>query len=255
MNSAKRRSGESTGPNVGLVMTVALFLILLTFFVLLCSIAVIDEEKTRVALGSLVGSFGSLPKGVSPLDTGESVMSLSAPIAEDLSGIERIISGIDEETLRKLTVETKEEKQVITVNENHLFDPDSHTLKASSISILSELGRYIRKGDYPVEIIGHTDNTLPHVKGYRSNWELSGLAALAILKYFTEETGVPPARLTAYGAGAEKPFLPNTTREARQKNKRVEIVLHDAAAKSIKRHFQEEPSGLIIYRQFDFRAF
>jgi chemotaxis protein MotB len=52
-------------------MTVALFLILLTFFVLLCSIAVIDEEKTRVAIGSLIGSFGSLPKGLSPLEHGK----------------------------------------------------------------------------------------------------------------------------------------------------------------------------------------
>lgn len=255
MKNAKRKQEDTSGPNVGLVMTVALFLILLTFFVLLCSIAVIDEEKTRVAIGSLIGSFGSLPKGLSPLDTGKSVMPLSAPVVEESLGIDGLISGLDEDTLRKLTVEPKEEKQIITVNESQLFDPDSHTLKPSSALILSQLGRFIKRGDYPVEIIGHTDNTLPQVKGYGSNWELSGLAALAILKYLVEEIGVAPARVTAYGAGAEKPILPNTTREARQKNKRVEIVLHDLAAKSIKRQFQEEPSGLIIYKHFDFKAF
>jgi chemotaxis protein MotB len=255
MKSAERNSSDTQGPNVSLVMTVALFLILLTFFVLLCSIAVMDEEKTRVAIGSLIGSFGSLPKGLSPLETGKSVMPLSAPIVEENSGIERIISEIGEETLRKLKIETSEEKHIITVEENDLFDPDSHTLKASSALILAGLGRLMRNGDYPVEIIGHTDNTSAHVKGYRSNWDLSGLAALAVLKYFTEESGIASARLIAYGAGAEKPIMANTTRESRQRNKRVEIVLHDSAAKSIKRQYREDPSGLIIYKHFDFKAF
>ena len=56
--------------DVGPLMTVCLFLILLTFFVLLNSIAVIDERKKIRAIGSLLGAFGSLHGGLSPLKTG-----------------------------------------------------------------------------------------------------------------------------------------------------------------------------------------
>ena len=56
---AKRNRGEdkSSGSDVGLVMMLSLFLILLTFFILLNSIATMDEKRTRVAIGSLMGAF------------------------------------------------------------------------------------------------------------------------------------------------------------------------------------------------------
>lgn len=237
------------------MMTVSLFLIILTFFVLLCSIAVRDEEKTRVAIGSLVGSFGSLPRGLSPLKTGKTVMPLSAPMVEESSGIERIISQIDAHILGKLTIEARRDSEIITVEEELLFDQDSHRLKPSGIGFLRDMGRFLSNGDYLVEIIGHTDNTAAHVKGYRSNWELSALSAVTVLKSLAEDSGIDPARLMAFGAGAERPIVPNATRESRQKNRRVEIVLHDEAAKSIKRRYREEPAGLIIFERFDFKVF
>jgi chemotaxis protein MotB len=251
----KRKSQGGEGPNVGLVMTVSLFLIILTFFVLLCSIAVLDEEKTRVAIGSLIGSFGSLPKGLSPLSTGKSIMPLMAPMVEEPSSIEQIIAWLDEEMLDKMKIERMGGKQVIIVDEEMLFEPDSPSLKPSASALLERLGRYIGKGTYPVEIIGHTDNMPARTKGYRSNWELSALGALSVLKYFVDHNLVTPSRLLAYGAGSEQPLMPHATRESRQKNKRLEIVLYDASAKSILRRYQAEPSGLIIYKGFDFKAF
>jgi chemotaxis protein MotB len=244
-----------SGSKVGLTMTVSLFLIILTFFVLLCSIAVLDEEKTRVAIGSLIGSFGSLPKGLSPLSTGRSITPLSAPMVEEEAGIEQIMAWIDRETLVKLKIEKMGGRQAIIVDEEMLFEPDSHVLKASSSSLLDALGRFIGKGDYPVEVIGHTDNTSARVKGYRSNWELSSLRALAVLKHFLDRNRMAPGRFMAYGAGGEQPIMSNATRESRQKNKRVEIVLYDASAKGIMRRYEREPSGLIIYKNFDFKAF
>lgn len=236
-------------------MTVSLFLIILTFFVLLCSIAVLDEEKIRVAIGSLIGSFGSLPKGLSPLSTGKSIAPLSAPIMEEDSGIEQIMAWIDRETMAKLKIERMGGRHVITVEEEMLFEADSHTLKASSFSLLNQLAGFIGSGDFPVEIIGHTDSTPARVKGYGSNWELSTLRALSILRYFVEQGRIDASRLLAYGAGGEQPLLPNATRESRQKNKRVEIVLYDPSARSIIRRYQADPSGLIIYKHFDFQVF
>ena len=65
---AKRSRGveNDSGSNVGLVMMLSLFLILLTFFILLNSIATMDERRTRVAIGSLMGAFGIFKGGTSP---------------------------------------------------------------------------------------------------------------------------------------------------------------------------------------------
>ena len=63
---------ESNSAEAGIrVMTVALFIILLAFFIVLNSIAVVDERNTLEALGSLTGSFGILPGGLSASREGE----------------------------------------------------------------------------------------------------------------------------------------------------------------------------------------
>ncbi|MCU0594180.1 MAG: hypothetical protein MUC98_01780, partial [Desulfobacterota bacterium] len=67
MGNRRRNIEEPTGGDGGLTLTVSLFLILLVFFILLCSIAIIDQARVRLAIGSLVGSFGSFHAGMSPL--------------------------------------------------------------------------------------------------------------------------------------------------------------------------------------------
>jgi len=79
MNKKKKKKIDDDGADIGMVMTVSLFLILLTFFILLNSIAVIDEHRSRVAIGSLIGAFGGLPGGLSPLKTGNDIIPPSAP--------------------------------------------------------------------------------------------------------------------------------------------------------------------------------
>ena len=83
MTRKKRNFDDDSRINVGLVLTVSLFLILLTFFILLNSIAVLDDRRVRLGLGSLLGAFGSLPGGLSALDTGESIIPASAPMVAD----------------------------------------------------------------------------------------------------------------------------------------------------------------------------
>ena len=70
----KKRTDTDDAPEagVGMIMTVCLFLILLTFFILLNSISVPDEKRKIMAIGSLLGAFGSFRGGLSPLKTGES---------------------------------------------------------------------------------------------------------------------------------------------------------------------------------------
>lgn len=255
MAKKKRNIDDSPKLDVGLVLTVSLFLILLTFFILLNSIAIIDDRKVYQAIGSLLGAFGSFKGGLSPLKTGKSIMPPSAPITEEELNVNELLSIMDQAMVDQIKIESDKGREIITINEKSLFDRDRSKLKSSSYPLLNKLCTFIRRGDYPLEIVGHTDNRPAKEKGYTSNWELSVLMAIQVLKYFVEEGGVLPERLTAYGCNSCKPIMSNDTRQSRAQNRRVDIVLRFNAPEYIKRIYRRKPAGIFTYKKFDFRVF
>ena len=78
--------------------------------------------------------------------------------------------------------------------------------------------------DLNVGIEGHTDNRPIKRSGWKSNWELSTARALSVLHYLSGKS-VAESRLAAIGYGEYKPVASNDTKEGRQKNRRVEIVI------------------------------
>ncbi|MEJ2657224.1 MAG: OmpA family protein [Desulfobacterales bacterium] len=254
----KRKGDDDSGADVGMVMTVSLFLILLTFFILLNSIAVIDDHRTRLAIGSLIGAFGGLPGGLSPMESGKSVLPPSAPMIEEELTLEQLMSYVQRDITGlsgKIKIETDREEKTIIINENALFNEKEHKLKPSIRPFLDKIGRIIHKGDFPVKIAGYTDNVVKVNNGYQSNWELSSIMALTVLKYFVSECSILPARLTAYGCGSNRPVVSNETRLSRAQNKRVEIHLIYKPPAYIKRIFEKKPSGFFTYKKFDFKIF
>jgi len=256
MGKKKRDIDEGPGADVGAVMTVSLFLILLTFFILLNSIAVIDDNRSRVAIGSLLGAFGSLSGGLSPMKTGESIMPPSAPMTSQDLTINDLLSMMDKKMMDNIRVESRRNGQsVITIEQEALFDDKGARLRPDSYPILDRLCQFIRKGDYPVEIIGHTDNRPAEEKGYRSNWQLSALMSIRVLRYFVEKGKVPPERLIAYGRSSYEPIAPNDTPRSRARNRRVESVLNFRAPAYFKRIYKKKSWGIFTYKKFDFKVF
>lgn len=258
MAKKKRNMDDGSEVDVGLVMTVSLFLILLTFFILLNSIAVIDDRKMRLSLGSLIGAFGSLPGGLSPLNTGGSVMPPSAPMMDEemqMNQLMSLMAGADKIMAGQLKLEKVKEKAIITINGKILFHKGGIKLIPSSFPLLNKLCDLSKKEDYQIEIIGHTDNIPAEAKGYNSNWEISTLMATQVLKYFVTEGDIPPHRLTAYGCGSNISIATNDTIKSRAQNRRVDIVLHFKAPEYIKRIHRKKPSGIFTYKKFDFRVF
>ncbi len=255
MIKKKRDTDDVSGVNSRSILTICLFLILLTFFIMLNSIAVIEERKTRPAIGSLLGAFGTFFGGLSPLSTGESIMLPSAPMIEERLDVEEFLSLMNKKMADQIKIESCKDREIITINEKALFDMNKSKLKSSSYPLLNELCNLIRNGDYPVEIVGHTDKRPADQKGYKSNWEISTLMAIQVLRYFVEKGKVLPERLTAYGCGSHKPIASNDTRQSRAQNIRVEIILHFKAPAYIKRIYRKKPAGIFTYKRFTFRVF
>ena len=254
---AMKDRGEEggSGPNVGLIMTLSLFLILLTFFILLNSIATVDERRIRIAIGSLIGAFGILKGGESPLGTGDDTMSPFAPKLITKSNIDDLFSQVNMKMLGELKFESKKGQGIITIPEETLFEEMTLRIKPSAKPLLDQICGLINKGTYPLEIVGHTDNRPAEDKGYRSNWELSILMATRVLRYMVEQGQVLPGRVAAYGRGDQNPIVTNATRKTRARNRRINIILDYKAQPHVRRIFKDKKSAFITYKKFDFRIF
>jgi len=258
MGKRKNKNDDDSGANIGMVMTVSLFLILLTFFILLNSIAVVDDNKTRLAIGSLIGAFGGLPGGLSPMESGKSALPPTAPIIEEELTLEQLMSYVKrdlKELEGDIKLETVSGQKRIIINEEGLFMGNGFKINPSAQPFLDKLGQVISKGSFPVEIAGYTDNAMHPDKMHKSDWEISAIMALRVLKYFDSQCGVLPNRLTAYGCGSNHPVTSNESIQSRAQNRRVEIDLKYNAPEYIKRIFQKKPAGFFTYKKFDFKIF
>jgi chemotaxis protein MotB len=95
------------------------------------------------------------------------------------------------------------------------------------VSALKTLSRVLEQNpEINVMIEGHTDD-VPVIAGstYKDNWDLSVLRATSIVRILLDGTSINPQRLTTAGRSQFQPVDPAKTTEARQKNRRTEIIL------------------------------
>jgi outer membrane protein OmpA-like peptidoglycan-associated protein len=102
-----------------------------------------------------------------------------------------------------------------------LFDFDSAGLRPESMQKLDRIAEILNKKYPDREIIveGHTDN----IGGQEYNQRLSRDRARTVARYLKPRTGSD--KLSFRGFGADNPIAGNDTKEGRQKNRRVEIII------------------------------
>ena len=126
-----------------------------------------------------------------------------------------------------LTVERKNGKVYVSMDEKLLFQSGSYDVDARGKQALSDLaGVLARNKDVNIMIEGHTDD-VPYRSGavIRDNWDLSVLRATSVLKILLESGNIDSDRITAAGRGEFQPVDFSNTPEARSRNRRTEIIL------------------------------
>lgn len=159
-----------------------------------------------------------------------------------LTELERMISEKDEavNSLRKkvsdalmgfegqgLTITKKNGKVYVSLDEKLLFKSGSAEVDARGVSALKKLAVVLEQNpDINITIEGHTDD-VPVVPGsqLKDNWDLSVRRATSIIRILLDNSSINPKRLTASGRGEFLPVDSAKTPEARQKNRRTEIIL------------------------------
>jgi chemotaxis protein MotB len=201
--------------------------LLLTFFVLLLSMAELDKLKFNEAVVSLRGAFGIVQSKTIKDAPSEIVVPRVAAIPYDMLQrvYKQVVMNIEKLELDKdIEVVKDRGAMVLRVTENVLFAPGSSNLKKEAGPVLRKVADLIAPLPFEVRIEGHTDNT-SYKDSWNANWELSAFRAIAVLKYFAENKLLSLDRLSAVGYGEHRPLVSNDSIENKALNRRVEIVL------------------------------
>ena len=203
--------------------------LLLTFFVLLLSMATIEQIQFTVAMNSLKGALGVLSTTGTQMPIPRMPMVQIGAVRTEQT-VEQQMQAIQEIIQRTQIADDLKMHQSadflhFTISDNFLFDSGQADLKEGSAEVLGAIAEILKTVRFEVRVEGHTDNVPIHSARFPSNWELSFARALAVSQNFTEH-GVDPARFQVIGYGEYRPLADNSSPQGRVLNRRVEVFVN-----------------------------
>ena len=133
------------------------------------------------------------------------------------------------------SVREEDGRLIITVPNKILYPRGSADFSPAALEVIQKLSQVFKNNqNLQILIEGHTDN-IPLKKGgrYKDNWDLSVARAVNIVRQF-EAYGVHPKRLTAAGRSYFSPANNIVSEEARDMNRRTEIIIRPKITELLK---------------------
>lgn len=140
---------------------------------------------------------------------------------------DRVMKALEGYQGNGLNVHMKDGLLYVSLDEKLLFKSGSWAVDPRGQAAIKELSAVLAdNADVQITIEGHTDNVPYRGSGaLKDNWDLSVKRATTIVSILLQNPGISPERITAAGRGEYIPLDPSNTSEARQKNRRTEIIL------------------------------
>ncbi|MEE4164440.1 MAG: flagellar motor protein MotB [Desulfocapsaceae bacterium] len=207
--------------------------LLLTFFVLLMSMASMDPVRFTEASSSLKDAFGvhSRPAHVEfaiPILPSPPKTKFNPVQTELTTKIHRQLKAQIEEFEMSKDVEAVERDDgtiILRVNNTILFAPGDSRISPQSLPTLRKIADMIRPLPMTLRIEGHTDDQIVSSAPDKDNWSLSIARAVSVTHFYEKSSLLPLDRMSAIGYGSKRPLVPNTNEENRATNRRVDFVL------------------------------
>ncbi len=241
----KRPSRDDGGDN-WMTTYSDLVTLLLTFFIMLFSMAVLDQQKFKNVSQSLQSAFTHNDKksGEMLFDNEGDVMidllnnnqtmvdNKGNPLHSEspdqaLGRVKRQITDsiTDLDISEYVTVIDEEYRIILRLDTIILFDMGSAEIKTEGFKAITELGDILNTLGNEIIINGHTCDLPINTSLYPTNWELSTKRASNVSRILIEQCNIDPSRITAAGHAEFKPLIANTSEENRKQNRRIEIFI------------------------------
>ena len=165
------------------------------------------------------------------LEKRRSVIQLQGKVIQLLDDTKKTIetSLKDQITAQEIEVVEVDDKLKVIFIDKILFDSGSVDIKPGGKELLRIMAGSLKVAkDQNIVVEGHTDNVplgLALRQRFPSNWELSTARAAAVARFFQQEVGIRPERLSARGYSFYRPIALNKSEEGRRQNRRIEIIL------------------------------
>ena len=112
----------------------------------------------------------------------------------------------------------------LEIQDNILYQSSEAKLTDLGRSVLKRLTPLLQQSTGLIYIEGHTDNRPIKTTQFPSNWELGAARATSVLHFLASQQ-IEASRMRAVTYAYTKPIADNKTKQGRQKNRRVNIVI------------------------------
>lgn len=243
----RQRKAESRGGGQDRwLLSYADFITLLfAFFTVMYAVSTVDAVKVAPAVSSIHEAF-SLPADTrTPGPAVQPTSPLVPPVRvaltppNDLEEVRRRLSLELAEAVESGRIEITSDVRglVLSLPVKATFDVGSADVQAEARALIAQIATTLRPLANPLRIEGHTDDVPISTARYGSNWELSTARASAVVEFLITTARMAPSRLSAAGYAEFHPRAANDSVANRARNRRVDIVVLNAAATG------QEPSG------------
>ncbi len=184
------------------------------------------KEKTLATeqnrINKLMGDFQERSERVTELE--KLIANKEASMKKLRETLSKALNGFEG---KGLTVEQKNGKVYVSMENKLLFDSGSYAVGAEGKKAVVEVGKVLASNpEIAVLIEGHTDNDAFSANGpIADNWDLSTKRATAIVSILSENKNINKQNLTAAGRSEFAPLISNDSADGKAKNRRIEIIL------------------------------
>lgn len=211
--------------------------LMLTFFVLLVSMAVIDERRKLTVINSISGAFGEGVGSFNPKSVKDKARLIEPGAMDDIEtdSLEPLKDMLWDDQRGDLNFQENQFVQILSISDEVLFKPGVAELSESGVVLMNRLLPWLLRIDHPLLLAGHTAGlreemgqnfkvALDNENVLSPTWELSFLRVMSIYRYLSSR-GFPTERLVVEGFGSNRPRWSEQKPDGRRRNRRVDIVL------------------------------
>lgn len=236
MARKEKKPPKISGVEPWLVTFSDMMTLMLTFFVLLVSMSVIDERRKLIVLGSIIGTFGVGQDSYDVLSTKDTRRTVEpGPMELDsINDLEPLKEMAWEDPSEDLAFAENKFVQILSINSDVLFRPGETELTEGGKKLLERALPVLLQIGYPLMLAGHTSRLRDEMgidyrveekdKVMDESWRLSLYRTLSVYRFLLD-SGMEPEMLRVEAFGKHHPRHTDLTAQGRRMNRRVDIIL------------------------------